>query len=108
MMKQDKEGMGSTGDAITTTTTIITGTTDRMRPQKRRGTGSMLSLVGNTKDNIFGASVNSTSMVTIETTITMEEIRVTKETTEEIRAIQMQAITAGSLQDCTMWMNTGT
>ena len=110
--EQDKEGMGDKGK--TTTTTTIIGITDRTRPQKKRGIGSMLSLVGNTKDNIFGVSVVQISMVTTETTITtLGEIRATKEVTAEtretsIRAIQMEATIVGGPQDCTMWMNTGT
>ena len=92
--EQDKEGMGDKGR--TTTTTIIIGITDRTRPQKKRGIGSMLSLVGNTKDNTFGVSVVQTSMVTTETTITtLGEIKATKEVTTEtsIRAIQMEITT---------------
>ena len=98
--------MGNRESAAATTTII--GITDRMRPQKKRGTGSIHSLVGNTKDNIFGVSVVQTNMVTIETVTKatreiMEETRATN-----IRAIQMQATTTGGPQDCIMWMNTGT
>ena len=106
---QDKEGMGSKGDAMATT---IMGITDRMRPQKKREIGSMHSLVRNTKDNTFGVNVEQTSMVTIKT-VTTEETKATREITEETRetntkAIPMQATAVGSPPDYTMWMNTGT
>ena len=108
--EQDKEGLGDKGR----TTTIIIGITDRTRPQKKRGIGSMLSLVGNTKDNTFGVSVVQTSMVTTETTITtLGEIKATKEVTTEtsIRAIQMEITTTrSSRRELTpvTWMSTGT
>ena len=98
---QDKEGMGSKGDAMATT---IMGITDRMRPQKKRGIGSTLNLVGNTKDNTLGVSVVQTSMVTIATTM--------EETTEETKgAIPTETITIrNSPREPTpvTWMNTGT
>ena len=107
--EQDKEGMGDKGK--TTTTTIIIGITGMTRLQKKRGIGSTLSLVGNTKDNTFGVSAGLIGTVTIETTITtMEEIKATKEITKGTRAIPTETITIrGSPREHTpvTWMSTG-
>ena len=96
------------GNRGSTTTATIIEITDRMRPQRRETTESMQHLVKYIRDNTFGVSVGLTKRVTIVIT---EEIRVTKEITEEtreIRAIQMQAATVGGPQDYTTWMNTET
>ena len=117
IMKQDNAEGAMENKEEEETIIETTMLTDRMKPQKKRQIGSMHSLVGNTKDNTFGVSVERTSMVTIGTVTTeeiTEETKATREITEEtreIRAIQMEATaTRGSHRGLipVTWMSMGT